>query len=119
MKKLILLVFCFGLFACSPICELAKSIVVPFANTVVSQCGCKNASQVQADFISVLNTVKICSATGNQGTIANIVCPIAGNIGTSLIADKLFSPSWQCTNAAGCVGTVMALAVAACEQIPL
>ena len=119
MKKIALLITCIGLFSCTTVCDIAKQIMIPIADTVVTQCQCANAAQVQADFLNALNVVKICKPEKKAGQIADIVCPIAGDIGTQLIATKVFSPEWKCAAAMTCVGTVMNLAVLACKTIPL
>ncbi len=100
----------------SPLCNAVTYVSTSVATTVANNCGCNEAA-VQATIYPLVNVAGVCVAPAKGGTIADIACPVAGDLLTGLLSTK-FPAAWECTNASACVGNVVSVAVAACEQLP-
>lgn len=100
--------------ASKPLCPVVDMVATSAATTIAAQCGCNEAA-VYASVFPLVNVAGMCNTTG--GPIAGLVCPLAGQELSSLLGGT-FPASWQCTNAASCVGTVLSPLVSLCETLP-
>jgi hypothetical protein len=111
------------LAGCKFLCNIVTPVAESFATTVIDKCVCSNPEQVQKDILGVVNSALVCDASQGMeapqgGPVWNTVCSISGQLLTGFIAGKI-PADWGCSNSLGCVGNITALAVMACDAIPV
>ena len=119
MKKLVVLIGLVSMFGCTQIlCPMGQQIAGKVAQAISVACSC-NETEVVKSLDSVLNSAKICPpATDAKGAmIGTEICGAAASLVTELIANNVVPSAWQCTNATGCIGTVMTVAASACASL--
>lgn len=95
-------------------CEAEKIAVYGISTAIVSQLQCTNVAAVQADVRKIVEKAGLCE---KKGPIADLVCPVIGEIVVSQLANQV-PATWQCDTSSA-QKNLKDVIVTACKLLPI